>query len=346
MSQNHPLISVVMPVYNGEEYLDIAIESILNQTYKAFKLILIDDASTDNSLKIIKRYSEKDQRVSFLIHQQNLGIIATLNDGLKLATGQYIARMDSDDISYPERFERQVTFLEKHAEIGLLSSSYRCIDETGQSLEIHRPPQTDILIRWHLLFHSAFCHPSVMFRSELIKHAGLYDPEMNHAEDYDLWSRMLLYTKGANVTDILIDRRKSSTQISSVYKSGQIHTADKISMLNMNRLMGNRQFISVQDAGILRSWYYPSEKSYIPNESLELLNKYFAIYQRFIETYQKGKKIKKYFVFNVVHVLNQAEYNIKQKRTFYYLLFKVNILQFIKTCCSILIRKYIKKYLI
>ena len=119
-------LTVLMPVYNAEKYLKPALESILNQTYKDFEFLIIDDGSTDKSLEIIKSYN--DSRIRLIGHEQNQKLIATLNEGIKLAQGEYIARMDADDISAPERLQKQMEFLEKHPATVVLGCDFQIID--------------------------------------------------------------------------------------------------------------------------------------------------------------------------------------------------------------------------
>ncbi|MDD4353774.1 MAG: glycosyltransferase family A protein, partial [Candidatus Nanoarchaeia archaeon] len=131
--KNHR-ISVIMSAYNTERYIAEAIESILNQTFKDFEFIIIDDGSTDDSLKIIKRYVKKDRRIKLIHNKKNIGLTKSLNKGLKIAKGQYIARMDADDISLPQRFQIQYDFLEKNKDIFLIGTTAFLIDDKGDRL--------------------------------------------------------------------------------------------------------------------------------------------------------------------------------------------------------------------
>ena len=193
---SNPLVSVVLSVYNGEKYLDEAIESILNQTYEKFEFIIIDDGSTDGSLEIIKSYNDK--RI-VLISRENRGLIASLNEGVQTAKGKYIARMDADDIALENRLEEQVTFMEKKLDIGICGTGV-----IGFGEEIKEKPwllsKSDKTIKTELLFSSCFAHPTVMIRRELMVENKLYyDKNFLHAEDFELWTRMAEYTKFANL---------------------------------------------------------------------------------------------------------------------------------------------------
>ena len=154
----HPLVTVLMAVYNGEKYLREAIESILDQTYTNFEFLIINDGSSDRTEEIILSYNDK--RIRYIKNEQNLKLIASLNKGLDLAKGEFIARMDADDISLPERLEKQINFLEKHPEIGLLGSWVRTLGLTNNRNIIFK--QGHNTIRIQLLFNNFFHHPSVV----------------------------------------------------------------------------------------------------------------------------------------------------------------------------------------
>ncbi len=163
-------ISVVMPVYNGERFLEDAIESVLDQTLEDFELIIINDGSTDNTEKIIEEYMEKDYRIICIKNRVNKGFdnwYNILNMGLKVARGEYIARMDADDICYPNRLEVQYNYLEKHKDIFLVGSSCDVIDKDGIEIdEIIKKPFPSILLKYRIAYSNSFIHPSIMFRNE------------------------------------------------------------------------------------------------------------------------------------------------------------------------------------
>ena len=152
---NIPLVSVVLSVYNGEKYLMNAIESILDQTYPAFEFIIVNDGSTDNSPKIIDKYRKLDNRIKVL-NQKNRGLIDSLNRGLALANGRYIARMDSDDISLPSKLEEQYNYLENNPDIGVLGTWIEMINEDGKPLKLWESPTSNHLIEWSLFFKTAW----------------------------------------------------------------------------------------------------------------------------------------------------------------------------------------------
>ncbi len=208
-----PLISVIMPVYNAALYLHEAIESILNQDFDNFEFIIINDGSTDESESIILSYI--DLRIKYVKNETNLKLIATLNKGLSIARGKYIARMDADDVSLPQRFEKQVEFLNQNPEFGLVGSNAKIIGQEESDISY---PITDDDIKFSFIFFNPFIHSSVMIRKSVLDINGLtYDSSKLHVEDYDLWIKLLSFSKGGNIKENLVNYRKHDCQVSKVY---------------------------------------------------------------------------------------------------------------------------------
>ena len=214
---NLPLISVVLPVYNAEQYVKDTIKSILVQSYQNFELIIINDGSTDNSEEYIVQF--KDTRIKYIKNEKNLKLIQTLNLGLSLAKGKYIARIDADDIALPNRFEKQIDFLENNMEYGIVGSFAKTFGSEKIKLTF---VEEDLDIRYALLTHNPFVHSSVMIRNQiLIKNKLSFDLNQLHVEDYDLWIKILKYSKGKILPDILIKYRIHESQISVVHNNIQ-----------------------------------------------------------------------------------------------------------------------------
>jgi glycosyltransferase involved in cell wall biosynthesis len=230
----NPDTSVVMSVYNGEKYLGQAINSILNQTYSNFEFIIINDGSTDRTKEILESYT--DSRIK-IIHQKNMGLIGSLNRGLSLSKGKYIARQDADDAAFEHRFEEQIRFLENSPETVLVGSSCSQINEEGEEIGIVHYPTTDTEIRWKLLFKNPFWHPTIMIRADILRREGLqYDDRALYVEDYDLWSRTTQYGKCANIKMPLIQYRIHSKQITRQYREEQEARSRFVSRQNIKRL--------------------------------------------------------------------------------------------------------------
>ena len=181
-----PIVTVLMPVYNGSKYLDDAIKSILNQTFQNLEFVIIDDGSTDDSLNIIKSYN--DNRIRLIENKANQGQSKTLNKGINLARGTYIARVDQDDISRSDRLEKQLEFMEKNSDIDVCGSWVELMGKQSDVLNLETRSEE---IKISLLTNQNLAHPAVMIRkSTLIKHNLDYDPKFIIANDYDLWVRM------------------------------------------------------------------------------------------------------------------------------------------------------------
>lgn len=195
------LISVIMPVLNGEDYLAEAIESVLNQTYKDLELIIIDDGSSDKTPDIIASY--KDPRVRVIKHHKNKGVSTSRNEAIKAARGKYLGMHDADDISLPERFEKQVGYLEKHQDIDLLGSNLQIIDKEDNYISVISLLTSPDDLKLAEIFSNQFGQGSVMIRKAILDEVGLYDPSLTHAEDTDLWRRVCRIGKAANLKEPL-----------------------------------------------------------------------------------------------------------------------------------------------
>ena len=206
-------VSVLMPCYNSEKYLEEAVESILNQTFLDFEFIIVDDGSTDQTYKILSSFAKKDERIRLYKNEKNIGIVKTRNRLLSLSKGKYIALLDSDDIAMSERIEIQVDYMEKHPDIGLLGSWVSPVDENGVPAKRWKYPLNDLVIKTRLLFSNAFASSSVMIRREALPVNG-YDEYYAQAEDYDLYCRISKNWKVFNLNKILIKYRIHSESIS------------------------------------------------------------------------------------------------------------------------------------
>jgi glycosyltransferase involved in cell wall biosynthesis len=228
MNDISPLVSVILPCYNAGEYIEQAILSIINQTYKNLEIIIVDDYSTDNSLVIIEQLAKIDDRIFVIKNSENLKLIKTLNNMLEIATGKYIARMDADDISMPDRIKKQVDVLETNSNIVVCGTN---IEYFG-----HRRAKNNKFIcfeksddlKMRLILDSCFAHPSVMIRRDtLVKHNIRYNEEYQCAEDYKLWIDLSRFGEFYNLQEILLKYRVSDNQISSIHENKMINTTRK-----------------------------------------------------------------------------------------------------------------------
>ena len=226
-------VSILLPVYNGETYLKEAIESILSQSFDDFELLILNDASTDNSKKIILAY--QDKRIRYIENESNLGLVRTLNRGIELSTGEFIARMDQDDISTTDRIAKQCIFLDSNPDYIVVGSNLQIIN--GPRLNY---PTIDKEIRVRLLISPAFAHPAVMIRKKIIIENKLYyKQEHKDAEDYGLWVSLTTLGKFYNLNLPLLNYRRHKTQYSVVFKNEMAATSNKIKTLYLDILNRN-----------------------------------------------------------------------------------------------------------
>ena len=201
-----------MPVYNGATYLNEAIDSILNQTFSDFEFLIIDDGSTDQSIDQIMSYG--DPRIQLIVNKNNVGQSGTLNKGLSLARGEYIARMDQDDISMPERLKKQLDFMENNTDIDVCGSWVQLMGKYNGIIELETKSEK---IKMNLLTNQNLAHPAVMIRkSTLLKYELNYNSTLTIANDYDLWVRMFEYCSFANLPEPLLKFRMHDNQYSKI----------------------------------------------------------------------------------------------------------------------------------
>lgn len=196
-----------MPAYNSEKFIGKAIKSILNQTYKNYEFIIIDDCSTDKTLDVIKKYSAKDKRIKFEKNKKNLGIAGNRNRLIELSRGKYIAWQDADDLSIKERIEKEVSFMEKNPSVGICGGFLECFNRKGVSGIRYYSPN-DIYLRKHIFRMSPVAQPSSIIRSNVIKELGKYDVSLSSAEDLDMSFRIGSVSKFANLQEIVLKYRE------------------------------------------------------------------------------------------------------------------------------------------
>lgn len=191
-----------MPVYNGEKYLREAIDSILNQTYTHFEFIIVNDGSVDRSEEIIRSYT--DSRIRYIKNEKNIGLDATLNNTFLIAKGEYIARMDCDDVSHPLRLQKQIAFMETHRDYDMVGTQYVNIDQNRRPYEIGAQLMDNDEIKYAIQSVNCFCHGAVLFRTSFLRNNDIfYKHEHSPYEDYELWTRICQMTKTHNLTDVL-----------------------------------------------------------------------------------------------------------------------------------------------
>jgi len=247
-----PALSVLMPAYNAAIHLDAAIRSVLEQSFTDFELIVVNDGSSDDTVAILSRFAS-DSRLRVVHNECNLGLIATLHRGLAQCRAPLIARMDADDICDSQRFERQLAFLRNRPDIDMVGGAIRFFGNIAEP-NVFQFPTTHEAIHPAMLFFCPLAHPTLMFRRELVER-GLfrYDDEFRHAEDYHLWSRLILQVHVANLPELVLHYRLHQSQVSSGQANHQYNASLRVrkKMLGEAKIAWTDQDIVLHESVIL-----------------------------------------------------------------------------------------------
>ncbi|MFL5753380.1 MAG: glycosyltransferase family 2 protein [Bacteroidia bacterium] len=217
------LVSVLMPAYNAAQFVGEAISSVLEQSYENFELIIINDGSNDSTESEIALFD--DERIHYYKNEQNIGLIATLNNGIELCKGKYIVRMDADDVCLHKRIEKQVQFMEQHSEVAVAGSWYYAFT-LADGIEVKGGEDPDVL-KSTLIFNTPLCHPATIIRKSILNSYNFrYDPKYRHVEDYELWMRISKVAKISNVQEFLFRYRSHDMQVSMQHNGYQKDVAD------------------------------------------------------------------------------------------------------------------------
>jgi len=334
LQNKKPVISVVMSVYNGEEYLESCLNSILNQTYSDFEFIIINDGSTDNTAKILDQYAKLDSRVSVHHEKENLKLVRSINKGCRLAKGEYIARMDADDICNSERFAIQVRYLDNHPEISVVGSWVQNIDNLGNALDIWKVPTDPAIIAWTLQFECCLAQPAIMMRRELLKSLDYYSVSALQCEDYDLWCRASAVTQLANIPEALVQRRiwqdsrcfTNSEQVEEFHLKYMKRTIERLQQSTVEHsvikclrettkqqeCLGNAQIIQNVKATIDRSLQIYRSKTNLSEQSIKTICLDAAKRIYYLAKCTKKINLWKSLPFYYATMLHQPKYFFKQ----------------------------------
>lgn len=261
-------ITVLMSVYNGEKYLRQAIDSILNQTFKDFEFLIINDGSTDSSVSIIKSYS--DPRIRLIHNKKNIGLTRSLNKGLRLAKGAFIARIDADDVSLKERLKKQYEVLKMNSDIGLVGSWVRIINKKGEEIDNWKFNYNSEKIYYLLNFRNYLAHSSVMFRRELIQSLGGYNEAYKYTQDFELWNRISKVTKIYLVKKILVCIRNTSQSLFYKFYEQEKENSYQIVKNNLTQVLERELSLREINSLRLRKLSQPKELETI----LKLFNEF------------------------------------------------------------------------
>ncbi len=236
-----PRVSVLMTMFDAARYLRPAIESVLAQTFRDFEFLIVDDGSRDDSAAIAASYD--DPRIRLIPNLENRGQTVCLNQGLTLARGEFVARLDADDLAQPERLRRQVEFLDAHPGVALVGSEAEQIDPAGHVLERVRLPADTLSIRWANLFDNSFLHSAVVFRTALVRQEfGGYDESFRCSQDYALWSRIARRHEVANLAEPLVRLRAHPDSMMRTQSTRLVEEADRIQRDNLAAQFPDRAF--------------------------------------------------------------------------------------------------------
>lgn len=303
-----------MPAYNAEKYLREAIDSILSQTYKDFELIIVNDGSTDSTKEIILSYS--DPRIIYLENECNSGICITLNNGLNAAHGKYIARMDSDDVSVPDRFEKQVAFLDAHPEIGVVGSFLQLMDENGRFMYVFENASDPNECWVNMIFATCVGHPSVLIRRSCLDENSLrYEEYFRGMEDFFLWWQLAKYTKISNIQEPLLNYRCHSRQITKNQINDDFKKRQKEFLMIRLSDMGLR--LNDEETDILNQYLIDSSK-YDDKMLTKFIYTMRAIYTQLISSRPELKSILKLYIAKAISlVMDRSSSNLTKSRSYY-----------------------------
>lgn len=222
-------VSVITAVFNGQKYVDESIKSILEQTFLDFEFIIVDDGSTDKTKEILENWAKKDSRIKIIVNSENIGLTKSLNKAINIVKGEYIARQDADDISLPQRLEKQVIFLENNSEVKILGTFGYAINKEGKILRKEVLPISSQKIKKALIKRNPFIHTSVMIKKEIIDKLGGYNENFKFIQDYELWFRILKVAKGENLPLFLVKKRYQPEMIS--FKNNKEQLKQRVALL-------------------------------------------------------------------------------------------------------------------
>lgn len=308
-------VSIILPVYNAEKYIKKSIDSILNQTYKSFELIIINDGSIDSSEDIILSY--KDERIKYIKNIKNIGLIASLNKGISFSDAEYIVRMDADDICRLKRLDVQIKYLKENKSIGVLGSFAKSF-----GLDVHsklmKRPINDSDIKMKMFIDSPFIHPSVVIKRDLLIKYGGYDDRFFRVEDYGLWVKLSKFTTFANLPLVLLDYRIVSNSETRLSQSDRMKRHE--SLKEVFKLLFDNNNLNFTDSEIDQYTYSMFRANFdmidvkllkkvyeIILEELKLINLYNEFSKRWIAIFMLRKSlIIKYFP---VFILSKLTYS-------------------------------------
>lgn len=313
MPDNNPTISVVMAVYNGEKYLAEAITSILTQTFQDFEFIIVDDASTDTSPSIIQRLAQQENRIRVIRNEENVGLGSSLQKGIQIARGKYIARMDADDISLPDRLQKQLDFLDLHSSFLIVGCDHKKIGVDGSVISNFFYPKDPDQIRWNMLLGSGLIvsNGAALLRRQLIDEIGSYS-DLRAAQDFEFWTRLFEHVPLpiANMDEILYHYREHGSTTTRSQNSVQEHNAMEIRLKKIEQFLGKPV-----PPDVLLAYRHPS----FTYQNIELcVRTWIKIYRKFIQKFEVSSEARREIQTELISRLNKYSYIPPQKNNTQY----------------------------
>lgn len=318
-----PKITVLMSVYNGEKYLHEATLSILNQTFGDFEFLIVDDGSTDNTWQILNDYAVQDNRILLMRNKKNIGLTRSLNKCLAVAQGKYIARMDADDISLPDRFATQIEIMET-SQVDICGTAMQIIDNNQNIIGIMGPKEkVDSDLPASILDESTWLlHPTIMMSRSALEEVGGYNPYICYAQDFDLWARMFLARKRATVIPIaLVQYREHLSQISKVFYEDQFYFVSIVIKEYISSLLGDK---TTEHAAYLVDFFLVSNPHFVEKRIPDFtFSQIFSLRKAFYEKFSYfdnsvigfDKRVAK----SALSLLRDSNYGLKRRIKFIFL---------------------------
>lgn len=280
-----PKISVIMSVFNGEEYLESSIESILSQSFENFEFIITNDGSNDSTEEILQKYRDCDFRIKIIKNEKNIGLTKSLNNILKICKGEFIARIDADDLSYKERLKKQLEFIESNEKYEMIASCCNIVDQDSKKLYTYCPPSNETCLKWNMVFINPIRHSTVFWKNNNY----LYDEKYEYAQDYEMWNRM---ENIFVIPDVLGAIRIHHKTITHQKIQQQDEYLTEVVRLKLEKYLEKQ--ISIEDAKILRCVFI--HKHHLQIQEMELMDienfkKYISIYFDLVLGFIKKEKI-------------------------------------------------------
>ncbi|MBF91352.1 MAG: hypothetical protein CMP34_00935 [Rickettsiales bacterium] len=304
-------ISVILTNYNGMPFLEKSVDSIISQTYKNFELIIVDDCSTDDSSKFLK--SLNFDRLKLIFNKKNIGQTLSLNKAIKLSNGSFIARMDSDDISTRNRFKEQINYFKENPEIDILGSQAKIINKSDIEIGEIDVPSKHSAIWAYSLMHNPFIHPSILMKKKIFTnpHKAYCNKHIN--QDFDLWSRILLNHKAANIKKRLLQYRVHDSNMTKTYMKKNI--VSNVSIIK-NRLKKEKIFFKIKTGEIFKIQEYFSDSRKVADKKnidrLKLSKIYFRFYEFILTKYKIDKEFNFFFINRIL--ISSFKFNLMNPR--------------------------------